>query len=128
MSAMKQYKIYKHPTSESEAVKVGWSCPAFSFFAIWAFAKKLWMVGMASFFIVGSASFLLGMGEIASKGSFSSEASDTILNIVVLICMLLFGVRGNSWLEEDLSSRGYEYVGTVTAANSKDALTRSPAI
>jgi hypothetical protein len=44
---MREYKIYKHPTSETEAVKVGWSWPAFLFFALWAFAKGLWTVGIA---------------------------------------------------------------------------------
>ena len=124
---MKQYRIYKHPDNESEAVKLGWSWPAFSFFAIWAFAKKLWMVGMACFFVFGSIGLLVGLAEVASKGSFSTEAREMLVNVLVFIGMLFFGYRGNAWLEQDLSLRGYEDTGTVMAANIKDALTHNPA-
>lgn len=125
---MKQYKIYTHPTNETEAVKVGWSWPAFFLvFPLWAFAKRLWIIGMASVFIFGSIGFLLGMAEMASKGSFSRDARETIIDMFVFIGMLFFGYRGNAWLEEDLSLRRYKYAVTVNAANTKDALTRSPA-
>ena len=82
---------------------------------------------MASVFIFGSIGFLLGMAEMASKGSFSGEARETIIQMFAFIGILVFGYRGNTWLEEDLSLRGYKYAGTVTAANTKDALNRSPA-
>ncbi len=36
---MKQYKIYEHPAGAIEAVKLGWSWPAFFFVSIWALFK-----------------------------------------------------------------------------------------
>ena len=39
---MKQYKIFKHPLGKIEAVKQGWSWPAFFFNWIWALVKKMW--------------------------------------------------------------------------------------
>ena len=59
---MKQYKIFKHPSGNSEAVKQGWSWPAFFFSFIWAMVKKQWALGVSVFigilvfgFIVGAA-------------------------------------------------------------------------
>lgn len=37
---MKTYKIFKNPTGQYEAVKQGWSWPAFLFGGIWACVKK----------------------------------------------------------------------------------------
>ena len=37
---MKTYKIFKNPTGQYEAVKQGWSWPAFFFGGIWACVKK----------------------------------------------------------------------------------------
>ena len=39
---MKTYKIFKNPTGQYEAVKQGWSWPAFFFGGIWACVKKIW--------------------------------------------------------------------------------------
>lgn len=39
---MKHYKIYEHPAGRIEAVKQGWSWPAFFFVPTWALFKKMW--------------------------------------------------------------------------------------
>ena len=43
---MKTYKIFKNPTGQYEAVKQGWSWPAFFFAGIWACVKKMWGLGI----------------------------------------------------------------------------------
>ena len=53
---MKQYKVFKHPAGSIEAVKQGWSWPAFFFSFIWAMVKKMWGLG------IGVLSVLMGIG------------------------------------------------------------------
>ena len=42
---MKTFQVYKHPIAGIEAIKVGFSFPAFFFGWIWMFIKKLWGYG-----------------------------------------------------------------------------------
>ena len=112
---MKQYKIFKHPSGNSEAVKQGWSWPAFFFSFIWAMVKKQWALGFAvlvGFFVLG---FIIG----AVGGG---DSSDAIINVIALIINIVFGINGNSWREKNLISRGYEQADTVTAANPEGAV------
>lgn len=58
---MKQYKIYANPQGTYEAVKQGWSWPAFFFSFIWAMVKKMWGLGvgvLVAFFALG---FVIGL-------------------------------------------------------------------
>ena len=48
---MKTFQIYKHPISDIEAIKVGFSFPAFFFGWIWMFLKKLWVLGCIYLFL-----------------------------------------------------------------------------
>ncbi len=41
----KRYKVFEHPENRVEAVKQGWSWPAFFFIWIWALVKKMWVLG-----------------------------------------------------------------------------------
>jgi hypothetical protein len=109
-----KYKIFKHPSGAIEAVKQGWSWPAFFFSLIWAMVKKMWALGVSvlvAFFVLG---FFIG----AVGGGKGTEA---IINIIGIIVNVFFGMGGNSWRENNLLSRGYELKDTVTAANSESA-------
>jgi len=46
---MNQYNIYTNPQREMEAVKQGWSWPAFFYGCIWAFIKGMWGLGIGAF-------------------------------------------------------------------------------
>jgi hypothetical protein len=112
---MKQYKVFKHPSGMNEAVKQGWSWPAFFFNWIWAMVKKMWAIG------VGVLIGLFALGIILAVAGVE-DAAALIINIVALGINIAFGVKGNSWREKNLVSRGFEQVDTVTAANSDGAL------
>ena len=43
---MNIYNIFRHSSGRIEAVKVGWSWPAFGFTAFWAISKRMWMLGL----------------------------------------------------------------------------------
>jgi hypothetical protein len=109
---MKQYKIFKHPSGAIEAVKQGWSWPAFLFSFIWAVAKKMWAIGIGL--------LLLSMIFISMVGA----GADLLINIVSIIVSVAFGIYGNFLREKNLASRGYEMKKTITAAKPGDAIVR----
>lgn len=113
---MKQYKMFKHPSGAIEAVKQGWSWPAFFFSIIWAMIKKMWALGggfLVAFFILG---LILGIAG-AEEG-----VADGLINIAGIIVNIVFGINGNAWREKNLLSRGFEFQDTVTAANPDGAM------
>ena len=111
---MKQYKIFKHPSGRIEAVKQGWSWPAFFGGVVWAMIKKIWGLGfgvMLAFLVIG---FIIG----AEMG----EAGDATLNGIGATANLIFGVHGNSWREKNLASRGFAQKKTINAASPREAI------
>lgn len=112
---MKQYKLYKHPSGVTEAVKQGWSWPSFFFSFIWAMVKKMWGLG------VGVLIGLLVLGIIIAAAGGGSGA-DALADVVAIIASIIFGVNGNSWREKNLASRGFEQVDIVTAVNPESAI------
>ncbi len=112
---MLQYKIFKHPAGNIEAVKQGWSWPAFFFTFIWALVKKEWPIGFATMI----AFFALGVA-LETAGVY--ESSEGLISIASIILNFIFGVNGNRWRVENLISRGYDHVDTVTAANPDGAV------
>ena len=76
--SMKQFAILQHPALGYEVVKLGWSWPAFFFTWIWAFLKRLWLVGVIVL-LAGLA--LSSLPEIWLVGE--------------LIISIVMGVKGN---------------------------------
>jgi hypothetical protein len=97
---------------EYKAVKVGYSWPGFFFGALWALFAKLWKV--AGIIIIGS--FVLGM----VLSGLPVETLDVVSNLLGLGISILVGFMGNSWIDGDLTSRGFELRDNVMAPN-KDA-------
>ena len=109
---MKQYDIYSSPLGMTEAVKQGWSWPAFFFSPIWAMVKKMWLLG--SITLVGVLVLYAMFGSTSQRFSFA--------DLLSLGISIVFGVQGNAWRESNLLSRGFKRIGTVTAANPEGAL------
>ena len=95
---MKQYKIYTKG-GHRHAVKQGWSWPAFLFVFIWAMARNMWWIGIATLtglvgLIVASVSMLfmrlailgtdiegeLGIDAIESPGGVTRS----LVNLVII--------------------------------------------
>jgi hypothetical protein len=102
---MKQFKIYKNPQGVIEAVKVGWSWPAFLVPApIWCFVKKLYTLGCVILVIV-------------------IFATATIVGTLFMpIVWIWLGIGGNGYREKNLISRGYEFEDTIIAVNDEGAI------
>lgn len=112
---MKQYKIFKHPNGDVEAVKQGWSWPAFFFSCFWAMAKRMWLTGIALFL----ASLLLG-AVIGQAGM--GPRGDMIINIISIAISIIFGLKGNDWWESMLYSQGYDDCEVISADTPQAAL------
>lgn len=111
---MKSFKIYTHPNGRVEAVKQGWSWPAFLFGAFWALFKQLWAIG------IGLLAVAVAWGFISLQ--FHSQAVDLLGNLIGIGIGVVFGIQGNGWREANLSSRGYKAGGIVEAANGESAV------
>jgi len=107
---MKTFDVYKHPVQGYQAVKVGFSWPAFFFTWIWAFIKKLWGYGLA--FIGVIFIFLVVETAFTQGGNFGGTLIMLLLQFGLFV---LFGVKGNDWRNKDLKKRGYEHVQTLRA-------------
>lgn len=112
---MKQYKIFRNASGQVEAVKQGWSWPAFFFSVIWAIAKRLWIIAIWAILIV------MAIGTFLSL-NVGYEYSYEITNIISLLVYVVFGVYGNRWREKHLLTHGFKHIDTLTAANPADAV------
>lgn len=104
--SMKQYKIYRNDEGEIEAVKRGWSWPAFFFTWMWALFKRLWLVAgvtLAAFIPVA-----LLFSDFAALANLAS--------------LFIFGLYGNAWREKNLAGRGFQHVGDISAAKPAAAI------
>ncbi len=102
---MKQFLILRHPDLDLEAVKKGWSWPAFFFTWIWAFVKRLWLIGV----------IVLLFGILASSIPEAWLVGELLISIVM-------GAKGNELRVKRLQETGYEKVATVEARTPDGAL------
>lgn len=111
---MRQYNIYDHPFRRVEAVKQGWSWPAFFFSWLWAAIKGLW--GILFGFI------LLQMLLLVIWDLLEIPVINLVDLFIQIALSFVFGLKGNAWREEKLLSRGYQYADTITGANSTGSI------
>lgn len=143
---MKRFKIYENPAQNYEAVKIGWSWPAFFFSGIWALFKKLWVIGgititffILLFVIISSIENSIIIDHIKNlnvmdlDGVINSFARDyeeipqlLIFDVIdfsiSLLISFFFGIFGNRWREKNLSSRGYEFKNIIDANDPEGAV------
>lgn len=110
---MKQFKIYVNPQGYYEAVKQGWSWPAFFFIWLWAVVKKMWSLGVGVFVAYLVKSLIIFR--------LSKEGRE-LVNILDFLVHLIFGAGGNKWRENNLLKRGFEHKDTVNSANPEGAI------
>ncbi|MCT6875122.1 DUF2628 domain-containing protein [Frischella perrara] len=127
---MKNYNIYKHPDGKIEAVKQGWSWPAFFFGWIWALIKQLWMVAglLIAYAIISSIVIqlmILPSYDYYEYGGQDLSQAFLLQSISLLIQLgitIYLGVKGNSLREANLIKRGYECIGNINAVNPDSAI------
>lgn len=120
----KQFRVYEHPTLGFEAVKVGFSLPAFFFGLFWMLAKKLWKLAGLWFGIY----LICSIAETVADGLKPGDAQTTMVVILLMtyaVLWILPGAKGNEWRERNLVNRGYECRDTVTAKTPAAAVAQS---
>lgn len=122
---MKTFNIYKHPTQGYEAVKVGFSWPAFFFGGLWMLAKKLWGIAglwLAAYIVCSLIDTVIGKSQEGGSQAFVYLA----LAATYFSLWLIPPFRGNKWREENLSKRGYYLLNTVQTKTPDAAVAQVP--
>lgn len=110
---MTTYKVYTHPTNGVEAVKVGFSWPAFFFSIFWAMFKKMWMVALILF----GAALAIAVAQYLIFGEATSTASTSVDRVSNLVYAVIVGNLGNGLRERNLLSRGYVFAHETEASS-----------
>jgi len=112
---MTQYRVFTHSSGASEAVKQGWSWPAFLFSYWWAFFKRQYALG---------ASVLAGSIALGAAMGYAQAQNDAlvVVNLLAFCLNVAFGMFGNRWRERNLLKRGYKDAGLVGVQNSDKAV------
>jgi hypothetical protein len=106
---MKPFQVYQHPIHGFEAVKVGFSWPAFAFGIFWMLAKKLWRI-----FALWIALYIAAEMVLSAPLAVAEGAANWLLGgvsfAVYLALWLVPAFKGNAWLENQLLRRGFQLV------------------
>ena len=122
---MKIYNIYNHPIRGMEAIKVGFSIPAFIFGIFWMLANKLWRISVIWIGITMIAGYISGLIEKTpahSDEDFLRTIGQIVLFIISCLMFVVPASGGNKWRENDLVRSGYKLVTTVNAETSDGAI------
>jgi hypothetical protein len=111
---MLNYDVFVHPAEGYEAIKHGFSWPAFLFGVFWAFYKKLWLPGLIYL------ALMLGLG--VSSGGLENDGLIAFYDLVGLAVSFVVGASGNAWQRQALLAGGYRHIDRVAAASAKDAI------
>jgi hypothetical protein len=114
---MRTFDVYKHPTKGYEAVKQGFSWPAFFFTIIWTFVKRLWGHGLA---IMGILMVLIIMETAFTESRNEGAAMLALLGQFGLFAVA--GFNGNDWRRRNLAKRGYLRVASVSGETPDSAV------
>ena len=114
---MRHFDVYRHPTHGLQAIKQGFSWPAFLFTAIWAFVKKLWLHGL----IFVAVLFILISAEQALVAQ-GADGPALLVMTMELGAYIVIGAKGNEWRRADLRHRGYERIASLQASSPDAAI------
>tara|TARA_B100000315_G_C14462349_1_gene534311 strand:+ start:106 stop:993 length:888 start_codon:yes stop_codon:yes gene_type:complete len=106
-SSKYQYKVYKNPQNIYNAVKVGWSHPAFFFGFFWCLVKQIWVY----------AGVVFAIGFVF--GATGNMYLDLIATLGVMIWM---GSSGNELYAQSLRDKGYDLLTTLNAKTPEGAI------
>lgn len=117
------YKIYQSPTYTFEAVKQGWSWPAFFFGPFWTLCKAIW--GLTFVIFIGQSILISTYMNLFLKGLSEQELMIALqpfsffLTMIVAIPLALYG---NRLRERNLLTRGYKHVAYIIAESPQIAI------
>jgi hypothetical protein len=114
--------MYRHPDGDVEAVKQGWSWPAFFFTWAWALCKRIWLAAIAGFgALVAIYALALLFPENGSPALIWT--GQVLISALLFGLSVFFGLRGNRMREKNLPSRGFYFEETAGASSPDGAIT-----
>ena len=113
------FEILKHPHQGLVAVKHGFSWPAAVLGWVWAFARRIWMPGLA-LLVVHYALAVMAANLIKENAG--------LLVAVGFVVQAFFGIRANYLLSRSYQERGFFYQGLVPATSPADAIAKFKAV
>ena len=116
---MHDYKIYTRGGGEIQAVKRGWSWWAFYFTWIWAFTKGLIAIGAG---VIVYLIFLHWIFSNIDASNIDTEFARELRILATMTCNVWLGAKGNRFVEDNLTKKGFKFAGTVNAATAKGAV------
>lgn len=119
---MNDYKIFKSSSDSYEAVKQGWSWPAFFFDILWALIKQLW--GVAAIIFVVTLLIVIFLTP-SLQGLPDDQVINTMNNISFIIgtpLRIILGVFGNKLREQNLIKKNYVLVGNIASTSPANAI------
>ncbi|AWM81476.1 hypothetical protein DKL61_14670 [Gammaproteobacteria bacterium ESL0073] len=119
---MNDYKIFKSSSDSYEAVKQGWSWPAFFFDILWALIKQLW--GVAAIIFVVTLIIVIFLTP-SLQGLPDDQVINTMNNISFIIgtpLRIILGVFGNKLREQNLIKKNYVLVGNIASTSPAKAI------
>jgi hypothetical protein len=118
---MKTFKIYHHPVFGYEAVKVGFSWPAFVLGPVWMSGKQLW--GLAVLWVLIYIGLVVIEAFTFDVSNPSAQALQSLMLVgVYLTLWIVPGIKGNAWRATNLTRRGYRIINEVQADTPEDAI------
>jgi phosphate/sulfate permease len=127
---MRTFAVYESPKGECEAVKIGVSWPAFFFGCLWAFARGLWLRGVALLgievllaLVAGIAAAFVGLWfELtATQGE---DAVQLFWAALFIPYSIMVGLWANGWRRKHLVKKGYTLMNeSVLARSGEEAIT-----
>jgi len=120
---MKAFSVYSHPTRGYEAVKHGFSWPAFFFGPIWILMKRLWGIFFGLWFLAYMGLVLI---QSVTNTAQSDSGAQALVRLMLaggyLALWLVPAFKGNSWRVVNLIKRGYELIAMVNAETPDAAI------
>ena len=112
---MNRFNVYANRQGTYEAVKRGWSWPAFFFVFLWALVNRLWAkCFFAVAWIVLFVVFVLPAAE-------NREQARVLTNIGGCVMGIVFEANGNKWRETSIKWRRFHFKNTVRAEDEEAA-------
>ena len=114
---MNHYRIFVHEQGGIEAVKIGFSWPAFFFNSVWAAYKQMWGIASAVFFFA----FLIGFISGFTRALMETDPSEgvTLLqwlaDLTLGLITVYVGSKGNDWYAKKLLKRDFRFAVNIVA-------------
>jgi hypothetical protein len=116
---MRIYTIHMPPPitgrgRDAVAIREGFNVWAFLFSGLWAFAHRMWLVGIAIIAVtaaIAGALDYVGMGEAAEA-------------VITLAAGVVIGASANDWRRAHLARKGWREVAVIAATDADVALRR----